>query len=384
MNESELYHYGVIGMKWGVRKKRPSSKPVSARKQRIINKYRAKAADATERADHFQKEYKKLPKKKGFAADLKRLQLKNNEQTNREIAADFEKRAKHFEDGGTFTRGQKVAIVGATLIAAYAGYKFADSGQANRLIQKGMMLVNEQNLQEFLKTDFSLSKTDLSPEDIFNSIVPKINPGYKKPGGNKNCMRCTFAYELNRRGYDVTATKSFAATGQNAQGRFNVLNPDKEKRGTSQWALMKNGIEDYQYKSDRGLPDGYKTISDIISTAKGLGETEILLSEFPEFGNGAKGNVKKIFKALSNQPSGARGELGVEWSLSGMSGGAHSMAWEIFNGKPVIFDTQTGKKFESEEDWVKAGYNDVLTAAMTRLDDKDLDLDYLLRWFKNA
>lgn len=67
MNESELYHYGVMGMKWGVRKKRPSSKPVSARKQRIINKYRAEAADATERADHFQKKYEELPKK-GFAA----------------------------------------------------------------------------------------------------------------------------------------------------------------------------------------------------------------------------------------------------------------------------------------------------------------------------
>ena len=59
------------------------------------------------------------------------------------------------------------------------------------------------------------------------------------------------------------------------------------------------------------------------------------------------------------------------------------MAWEVFNGKPVIFDTQTGKKFESADDWVKAGYNDILTAAMTRLDNKDLDLDYLLRWFKN-
>ena len=105
MNEPELYHYGVIGMKWGVRKKRPSSKPVSARKQRIINKYRAEAAAATERADHFQKKYEELPKK-GFAAGLKRRQLKNDEKTNRKIAADFEKRAKHFEDGGTFTRGQ--------------------------------------------------------------------------------------------------------------------------------------------------------------------------------------------------------------------------------------------------------------------------------------
>ena len=380
MNESELYHYGVMGMKWGVRKKKPSSKPRSARKQRIINKYRAEAAAATERADHFQKKYEELPKK-GFAASFKRRQLKNDEETNRKIAADFEKRAKHFEDGGTFTRGQRAAIVGATLIAAYAGYKLADSGQANRLIQKGMMLVNDQNLQEFLKTDFSLSKTYLSPDDIFYNIIPKINPGYNKPGGNSNCMRCTFAYELNRRGYDVTATKSFGATGQNAQGRFNVLN--KEKRGTSRWALMKNGIDDHLDKSNRGFPDGYKTITDKISTAKGLGETEILLSEFPEFGNDAKGNVERIFEALSNQPSGARGELGVEWSLFGTSGGAHSMAWEIFNGKPVIFDTQTGKKFESADDWIKAGYNDVLTAATTRLDDKDLDMDYLLRWFKN-
>ena len=381
MNESELYHYGVIGMKWGVRKKRPSSKPVSARKQRIINKYRAEAAAATERADHFQKKYEELPKN-GFGAGLKRRQLKNDEKNNRKIAADFEKRAKHFEDGGTFTRGQRAAIVGATLIAAYAGYKFADSGQANRLIQKGMMLVNDQNLQEFLKTDFSLSKTDLSPDDIFYNIIPKINPGYKKPGGSNNCMRCTFAYELNRRGYDVTATKSFSATGQNAQGRFNAMNPDVAKRGTSILAMLINATSDAKDKQAHGGSEGYKTVTDSITTAKGMGENEIRLNMI-QTGRDAKSNVENIFKALSNHPSGARGELGVEWNLFGMSGGGHSMAWEIFNGKPVIFDTQTGKKFESADDWVNAGYNDIMAAGMTRLDDKELDLDYLLRWFKN-
>ena len=35
-------------------------------------------------------------------------------------------------------------------------------------------------------------------------------------------------------------------------------------------------------------------------------------------------------------------------------GGGHSVAYEIVRGKPVIFDTQSGKKFKTAADWNKA------------------------------
>lgn len=58
------------------------------------------------------------------------------------------------------------------------------------------------------------------------------------------------------------------------------------------------------------------------------------------------------------------------------------MAYEIFDGKPVIFDAQTGKAFDS----VKAMSDsmDIGGAGFTRLDNLDLNTDYLRRWVRNA
>lgn len=42
-------------------------------------------------------------------------------------------------------------------------------------------------------------------------------------GSFMNCRRCTFAYELSRRGYDVQATKTLIGTGQDANGMNQML-----------------------------------------------------------------------------------------------------------------------------------------------------------------
>ena len=65
-----------------------------------------------------------------------------------------------------------------------------------------------------------------------------------------------------------------------------------------------------------------------------------------------------------------------------LNGGGHSMAYEIVNGKPVIFDTQRQKVFKDIADL------DIYTsrakdAGFTRLDNKDLNTDFLQRWLKN-
>ena len=73
MNESELYHYGVQGMKWGVRKARPSPKTNST-------KARAKPSEDGRRAAALRKKARSDGKQALSNAELKVL----NERTQLE------------------------------------------------------------------------------------------------------------------------------------------------------------------------------------------------------------------------------------------------------------------------------------------------------------
>ncbi len=59
------------------------------------------------------------------------------------------------------------------------------------------------------------------------------------------------------------------------------------------------------------------------------------------------------------------------------------MAWEIIKGKPVIFDGQTGDVYKSKIDFTAIA-NSVKEVGFTRLDNIDLNNDYLMRWLKDA
>lgn len=76
----------------------------------------------------------------------------------------------------------------------------------------------------------------------------------------------------------------------------------------------------------------------------------------------------------------ARGEISVLWA----AGGGHSMAWEVIDGKPVIFDCQTGDVYKTESDFERLA-KVVNTAVTTRLDNvEELNEDFLLRWVEDA
>jgi hypothetical protein len=91
--------------------------------------------------------------------------------------------------------------------------------------------------------------------------------------------------------------------------------------------------------------------------------------------------AENILSALSGQPDGARGEMVFNFGRFG-----HSMSWEMFEGKPVIFDTQKGQKwdvtkeglFEMQQKWGR-----MTNAEATRLDNIDLDMNFLARWATN-
>ena len=90
-----------------------------------------------------------------------------------------------------------------------------------------------------------------------------------------------------------------------------------------------------------------------------------------------------MYDALSKMPNSARGELSVTWK--GHNGG-HSLAWEVINNKPVIFDFQTHKAYETPDKFSEIAnmFDGLSTATSCRLDDKDLNLDLLRRWVKHS
>lgn len=302
---AHLYHHGIKGMKWGVRRfQKKDGSLTSAGKKRYSEDSDSKKTNEKQSEDGQQKEKKQL------------------------------------------TRKQKVAIAGAAVVAAYATYKFVDSGRANQLVAKGKAALGHTEPDGFNK-NILLANKRLDSDGIMEQVVSRINPGYGGIGTKNNCRRCTFAYEMSRRGYDVKATKSIGGTGQTYRGKFKATTKGKS-----------------------GLLDYYKTA--FINPLSIAGKA---VDKIP----GEKGYSDSIFKALGTYKNGARGELSVEWSC----GGRHSVAWEIVKGKPVIFDCQDGTKYDTPETFKKFG-DMVSSARVSRLDNVDLNKDFLLRWLQNA
>ena len=116
MDNKELYHYGVLGMKWGVRKSRGGGSARSGRKQ-----------SSSKSADKKQKELRKrdLKNRRNLSdAELKRkierikLEKQFKELTNEDIAP-----GKKFVADVMSSSGKKVAgslVTGATLYGVKA------------------------------------------------------------------------------------------------------------------------------------------------------------------------------------------------------------------------------------------------------------------------
>ena len=240
----------------------------------------------------------------------------------------------------------------------------------NRKVLKGKAFLESKDVGSIFKKNKDLSNPDFDAHDISTFVVRKINPEYGARGTKVNCRRCTFAYEMRRRGYDVSATKTSNGRGQNFAGLYNVLRPEGEKPVRSGiMSTMTRMLKEYDSKTEE--------VSGPFSSAmkkfsEGLGEHLIE--------SGESDASSAIFSALSKNPNGARGELGVTWK----PGGGHSIAWEIVKGKAVIFDTQSGERFDSPEKLAASYGKNIAKAAFTRLDDKPLNEDFLLRWLKNA
>lgn len=214
-----------------------------------------------------------------------------------------------------------------------------ESGKFRSSVTRGKKFMSMNSEYWDKKPDLA-SKT-YSADEIHKKVLPGINPKYPSNGASMNCRRATFAYEMRRRGYDVEATKTTIAHGGDGTGLTKALGMKGAARRNAAFNVDMNGGGDHNIGS---------------------------------------GDGKAIFNRLSKEPERSRGEVVLTWGgpVPGIPGGAHSVAYEVINGKAHIFDAQSGAKYDQNS----PVFLNSVDASYTRLDDKDLSQKHLTKWLK--
>lgn len=178
-------------------------------------------------------------------------------------------------------------------------------------------------------------------QDLHNDIAAvNHNGSAEELGRGTNCLYCTTAYEMRRRGYDVQAQQDWVGgiRGDMPQAMFEGAKTEEVFNITSN-----NAIDDPQRLTD----SAYATQA-LIDTVEAQGE-------------------------------GARGYVGVQW----YGGGGHSMAYEVVDGEMHLIDCQTGEDLTGEDIWYeKMIYADYCN--VTRVDNCEFNKAMVDRYIEDA
>lgn len=405
-NISELMHYGVKGMKWGVVNEDRGSDRSSKKADKRENKARnieAVAAKAEVRLSEIKSEIDALPP--GLKTTYKRSVL-NTQKANQADYVRLLHRDAQWVREGKLTQNQKVLLAGGILagsaLALYGAAMMADSGQLNSLSLRGEAFLKGKRFQ-FAKKD-SLAQA-ATADSVLSNVVKGVNPNYDNAGGQMNCRRCSLTYELRRRGFDVEATPTSVGTGHTETGLINALTPGKRNLirpdSLSSKVVSKEGIravvsgdkrinpaDTVSLKQDGAFTSIRKQLVDKrLEMDRGSPEhmaiSEKILKSYADEDKASGAFKESVVSSLSKMPNKARGEIVFDFGQFG-----HSMSWEIFDGKPVIFDSQKANMYDLTTveglSMISKKWGSFSAAEITRLDNMDLDLSFLTRWATNV
>lgn len=189
--------------------------------------------------------------------------------------------------------------------------KFAEDRKRDveAAVERGKEIVIRKAELERLKAE--LEKNNPLPElplkkeaTTIDEDMALINPGYDRsdPSTSSNCIYCTYAYELRRRGYDVDALNM--GSEESALSMLDCFEVKHDDGNLAERAIFLVSRQSWE-----------------LNRIKPAKSAEQLVSEIEEFGEGARGSVNFYWK----------------------NGGAHSIAWEVVNGKVEFRDCQVNE-----------------------------------------
>lgn len=150
------------------------------------------------------------------------------------------------------------------------------------------------------KTGLPLKNKEMTSKEDLKKVNPAFNPNFttkNSEGTRNNCMLCTTAYDLRRRGFNVTAIKTDRG----------FMNSDIKK-----WYPK---VEEKKHI----VPEGKAILS--------------------------RDYTNQILDNLSKEQN-SRGNLTLSWK----NGGGHSIAYEVNNGKVTLLDGQINKIYNNSKD----------------------------------
>lgn len=323
IHESYLMHYGISGMRWGIRRFQNTDGTYTAAGKERYGTGKVKtvgAAEDTQERKLSHSEKQDIAKAK--AAD----NFYNGMYITTDKSIDREKTKKN-DSYKTVLTDVAFTILNPINIAFLA----ADGtmhGIASVKEKKYFKKREKNSIKDPETGLYKKTEGEYTEEQDLSAVNPRFLDMNKN--SKNNCMLCTTTYEMRKRGYDVTA--------------------QTDQRGYSFGDLR------------RWFPKAkFNTIDRKTSNGRGITDKEYR---------------EKTMSQLLKQPEGSRGNFMVAWLM----GGAHSMYYEIKGGQLIIKDAQANKVYTNDRSLMSAYNIDSLlrqtyAAAYVRLDNADFDLE---------